>query len=48
MTYVAVQPASEPELGPQRGEPIGRFFAGVQTRDYSVLQEAGKVVEWKR
>ena len=47
MTYVAVQPASEPALRPQRGEPVGRFLARVQTRDYSV-HEAGKVIEWKR
>src|SRR6476661_10381655 len=39
MTSVAVQPATEPKHGPQRGDTIRRFFAAIQAGDYPVLLE---------
>ena len=39
MTSVAVQPATEPKRGPQRGDTIRRFFAAIQAGDYPVLLE---------
>jgi len=39
MIHVAVQPPSEPEPDPQRGETINRFFAAIQSGDLAVLHE---------
>jgi ketosteroid isomerase-like protein len=39
MKYVAIQPATTPDQGPQRREAIDRFFDAIQAGDYPVLLE---------
>ena len=39
MSEARVQPATEPDIGAQRSETIGRFFAAIQEGDYAVLHE---------
>lgn len=39
MIYLAVQPSSDPQPDPQRGEAITCFFAAVQSGDSAALEE---------
>ena len=49
MIYVTVQPSSEPQPDPQRGETIRRFFGAIQSGDSAVLREiltADAITQW--